>query len=83
MAAIITFRKEREAGRESLSLTGITLIVGVIYTTLFEYKNQVIFNMAVFDGGPRFVKLTLAFSVQTKTFFLAYQKQVIFQYDAL
>jgi hypothetical protein len=25
----------------------------VIYTTVFEYKNQVIFNMTVGDGGPR------------------------------
>jgi hypothetical protein len=27
--------------------------MGVIYTIVFEYQNQVIFNMAVFDGGPR------------------------------
>ena len=36
-----------------LSLTVITLTVGVIDTTVFEYKNQVMFNMTVFDGGPR------------------------------
>ena len=35
------------------SLTVITLTVCVIYTTVFEYKNQVMFNMTVFDGGPR------------------------------
>jgi hypothetical protein len=27
------------------------LTVGVIYTTVFEYKNRVMFNMPVFDGG--------------------------------
>jgi hypothetical protein len=36
----------------TLSLTVITLTVGVIYTTVFEYQNQVIFNMTVFDGRP-------------------------------
>jgi hypothetical protein len=39
--------------RGNLSLTVITLAVCVIYTTVFEYKNQVMFNMTVFDGGPR------------------------------
>jgi hypothetical protein len=43
-----SFRNERE----KISLTPITLTVGVIYTTVFEYRNQVIFNMTVFDGGP-------------------------------
>jgi hypothetical protein len=42
------FRNQR-----NLSLTVITLTVGVIYTNVFEYKNQVMFNMTVFDGGPR------------------------------
>jgi hypothetical protein len=36
-----------------LSLIVTTLTVGVIYTTVFEYKNQVMFNMTVCDGGPR------------------------------
>ena len=34
------------------SLTVITLTVEVIYTTVFEYQNQVILNMTGFDGGP-------------------------------
>jgi hypothetical protein len=48
--------------------------VGVIYTTVFEYQNQVIFNMTVFDVGTLVVIFTLEL-------FLEYQKQVIFQYD--
>jgi hypothetical protein len=39
--------------KEIFSLTVITLNVCVIHTTVFEYKNQVMFNMTVFDGGPR------------------------------
>ena len=53
----------------NFSLAVITLTVRVIYQTVFEYQNQVIFNMTVF-------------SMQTKTSFLEYEKQVIFQYDA-
>ena len=106
--------------KSSLSLTVITLTVGVIHTTVFEYKNQVMFNMTVFDGEPRcqidtffvykqkrsffeggsrcqtknhlqydyfvtvgiVVILKLPFGIQTKTSFLKYQKQVIFQYNA-
>ena len=38
---------------QNFSLTVITLIAGVIYNFIFEYKNQVMFNMTVFfDGGP-------------------------------
>ena len=49
-------RKEKECkkkGTPILSLTVITLTVGVIYMTVFEYQNQVIFNMTVFDGESR------------------------------
>jgi hypothetical protein len=56
----------------NLRLTVITLTVGVIYTTVFEYKNQVMFNMTVFLTVDLVVKLTLAFSIQTKTSFLEY-----------
>jgi hypothetical protein len=52
--------------------------VGVTYTTIFEYENQVIFNMTAFDGGPLVVILTLAFGIQTRMSFLEYEKQVIF-----
>jgi hypothetical protein len=31
-----------------LSLTVITLTVRVIYTAVFEYQNQAIFNMTIF-----------------------------------
>jgi len=41
---------------------------------VFEYQNQVIFNMTVFDVGTLVVIFTLEL-------FLEYQKQVIFQYD--
>jgi hypothetical protein len=34
----------------NLSLTLITLTVCAIYTTVFEYQNQGIFNVTVFDG---------------------------------
>jgi hypothetical protein len=43
---------EEEIEKKNLSLTVITLTLGVIYTTVFEYQNQVIFNMPVFDGRP-------------------------------
>jgi hypothetical protein len=36
----------------TLSLTVITLTVCVIYTTVFESQNQVIFKMIVFGVGP-------------------------------
>jgi hypothetical protein len=36
--------------RQNLSLTVIPLTV---YKAIFEYQNQVIFNMTVFDVGPR------------------------------
>jgi hypothetical protein len=36
----------------NMSLTVTALTVRVIYTTVFEYQNQVIFNMTVFGGGP-------------------------------
>jgi hypothetical protein len=39
-------RKERDEA--IISLTVITLIV---YMAVFEYQNQVIFNMTVFDVG--------------------------------
>jgi hypothetical protein len=42
----------RGAGR-NLSLTVITLTVCVIYMAVFEYQNQVMFNMTIFDGDPR------------------------------
>jgi hypothetical protein len=54
----------------TLSLTIITLAVGVINTNVFEYQKQVIFNMTVFDGGPLVVILALAFGIQTKMSFL-------------
>ena len=40
--------------RTIFSLTVITLTACVIYVAVFEYQNQVIFNMTVFvfDGGP-------------------------------
>jgi hypothetical protein len=43
--------------------------VCVIYTTVFEYQNQVIINMTVFDGGPSLVILTLAIGIQKKGLF--------------
>jgi hypothetical protein len=46
------------------------LTVGVIHNFIFEYKNQVMFNMTVFLTVDLVVKLTLAFSIQTKTSFL-------------
>jgi hypothetical protein len=46
-------RVTRSPKHTTLSLTEITLTVRVIYTTVFEYKNQVTFNMTIFDGGPR------------------------------
>ena len=46
-------RKPRRKDGGTFSLTVITLTVCVIYTTVFEYQNQVMFNMTVFDGGPR------------------------------
>jgi hypothetical protein len=36
----------------NFSLTVITLTVYVINNAVFEYQNQVIFNMHVFGGGP-------------------------------
>jgi hypothetical protein len=36
----------------NVSLTVMTLTAGVIYNFIFEYQNQVIINMTVFDGGP-------------------------------
>jgi hypothetical protein len=45
------------------------LTLCVVYTTVFEYKNHAIFNMAVFAGGPW---LTLAFGIQTKMAFWKY-----------
>ena len=44
--------KKEGRERESFSLTVITLTVCVINNVVFEYQNQVIFNMTVFDGGP-------------------------------
>jgi hypothetical protein len=38
---------------KTLSPTLITLTVCFICTTVFEYKNLVMFNMTVFDGGSR------------------------------
>jgi hypothetical protein len=35
--------------------------------TVFEYQNQAFFNVTIFDGGPRFVMLTLAFGIQGNT----------------
>ena len=46
--------KGRKVEKEpNVSLTVITLTVCVIYTPVFEYQNQVILNMTVFDGEPR------------------------------
>jgi hypothetical protein len=55
--------------------------VCVVYTTVFEYKNQVVFNVMFLTVGL-VVVLTLAFGIQIKTSFLDYEKQVIFQYGA-
>jgi hypothetical protein len=46
-------KKPREESKEgiqgrNLSLTLITLTAGVISTTVFEYQNQIIFNMTRF-----------------------------------
>ena len=54
-----------------LSLALITLTVCVVYVAVFEYQNQVIFNMTMTISTVDFVViLTLAFGIQTKTLFL-------------
>jgi hypothetical protein len=49
---------------------------------VFEYQNQVIYNMPVFLTEDLVGILTLAFGIQTNMIILEYPNQVIFQYDA-
>jgi hypothetical protein len=42
-------KRKGKANEKNFSLTVITMTV---YMAVFEYQNQVIFNMTVFDGGP-------------------------------
>jgi hypothetical protein len=71
-------RRGRENGRgKHMTHHRLTVRVSVIYTTVFEYQNQVIFDVTVFDSGPR-CQSTLAFGIQTKISLLVCQKQVIF-----
>ena len=54
----------------------------VICIVIFEYQNQVIFNMTVFNGGPR-CHIDTYFWYPNKTVVFGILKASHFQYDAL
>jgi hypothetical protein len=56
--------------------------VCVISTTIFEYQNQVIFNMTVFDGGPH-CHIGTFFWYPNKTVVFGILKSKLFFNDAL
>jgi hypothetical protein len=64
-----------QSGPEERSFT-LTVITLTVYTAVFEYQNQAIFNMTVFDGEPRCHIDTCFWYLNKKTSFLEYQKQV-------
>ena len=69
--ALASYRLPLTIKRQHLfNLTGVNWNVRVVYGVVFTYKNQVIFNMTVFDGGPRWHMLTIVCGIYTKKSFL-------------